>query len=68
MKAAYSRLSMLTKLKYTGVSKKDLLEIYFLLVRSRAEYMSVAWHSSLTVEQDHKIENIKKNLIKDNPW
>ena len=58
VKAAYSRLSMLTKLKYTGVSKKDLFEIYFLFVRSRVEYMSVAWHNSLTAEQDHKIENI----------
>ena len=64
VKSAYSRLSMLTKLKYTGVSRKDLLEIYSLFVRSRAEYMSVVWHSSLTVEQDHKIENIQKTSLK----
>ena len=63
-KAAYSRISMLSKLKYTGVSMKDLLEIYSLFVRSRAEYMSVAWHSSLTVEEDHKIENIQKTSLK----
>ena len=37
VKAAYSRLSMLTKLKYGGVSEKDFLEIYFLFVRSRVE-------------------------------
>ena len=46
---------MLTKLKYTGVNRRDLLEIYSLFVRSRAEYMSVAWHSSLTAEEEHKI-------------
>ena len=60
VKSAYSRISMLSKLKYTGVSAKDLLKIYALFVRSCAEYISVAWHSSLTVEQALKIENIQK--------
>ena len=55
---------MLTKLKYTWVNRKDLLEIYSLFVRSRAEYMSVAWHSSLTAEEEHKIENIQKTSLK----
>jgi hypothetical protein len=64
VKSAYSRISMLSKLKYTGVSNKDLLEIYSLFVRSRAEYMSVVWHSSLTVAEDHKIENIQKTSLK----
>ena len=64
VKSAYSRVSMLSKLKYTGVSTKDLLDIYSLFVRSRAEYMSVAWHSSLTVAESHKIENIQKTSLK----
>ena len=64
VRSAYGRLSMLTKLKYTGVNRRDLLEIYSLFVRSRAEYMSVAWHSSLTAEEDHKIENIQKTSLK----
>ena len=64
VKSAYSRVSMLSKLKYTGVSMKDLLDIYSLFVRSRAEYMSVAWHSSLTVAESHKIENIQKTSLK----
>ena len=58
VKSAYSRISMLSKLKYTGVSTKDLLEIYSLFIRSRAEYMSVVWHSSLTLIEDKKIENL----------
>ena len=63
-KSAYSRISMLTKLKYVGVSTEDLLEIYSLFIRSRAEYVSVVWHSSLTVEQTRKIENIQKTSLK----
>ena len=50
-KSAYSRISMISKLKYVGVTKEDLLDIYKLFIRSRAEYLSVVWHSSLTVEQ-----------------
>ena len=63
-KSAYSRISMLTKLKYIGVSTEDLIEIYSLFIRSRAEYVSVVWHSSLTVEQTKKIENIQKTSLK----
>ena len=45
---AYSRLSMLTKLKYVGTSTEDLVDIYILFVRSAAEYCSVVFHSSMT--------------------
>ena len=48
-KRAYAKLSMLTKLKYAGVKQKDLVQIYCLFLRSRAEYCSVASHDSLTV-------------------
>ena len=64
VKSAYSRISMLTKLKYTGVKIEDLIDIYKLFIRSRAEYLSVTWHSSLTVAQSHKIENIQKTSLK----
>ena len=47
-KSAYAKLNMLTKLKYAGVSVKDLVETYTLFIRSRAEYVSVAFHSSIT--------------------
>ena len=63
-KSAYSRISMLSKLKYVGVCRKDLLQIYCLFIRSRAEYCSVAFHSSLTQEQSRKIENIQKTSLK----
>ena len=63
-KKAYSRLSMVTKLKYAGVSHDDLLEIYVLFIRSVTEYCSVAFHSSLTVEQSNKLEQIQKVCLK----
>ena len=55
-KSAYSRLSLLTKLKYVGVSKEDLLDIYKLFIRSVAEYCSVVFHSTLTQQQSEKIQ------------
>ena len=64
IRSAYARISMLTKLKYTGVNTQDLVEIYSLFIRSRAEYMSVVWHSSLTAEEANKIENIQKTCLK----
>ena len=63
VKSAYSRISMLSKLRYTGVSSTDLFEIYALFVRSRAEYMSVVWHSSLTLLEANKIKNIQKTSL-----
>ena len=46
---AYSRMSMLTKLKYVGVSMEDLIDIYIMYIRSVTEYCSVTFHSSLSV-------------------
>ena len=64
IKKAYSRLSLLTKLKYVGVSKDDLLEIYILFIRSVLEYCCVAFHSSLTVEQSKTLETVQKVCLK----
>ena len=61
---AYSRISMLTKLKYVGVSIEDLLDIYILYIRSVAEYCSVAFHSSLSQADIVKIERIQKTCLK----
>ena len=61
---AYSRMSMLTKLKYVGVKTEDLIEIYTLFIRSITEYCAVAFHSSLTVAQATDIERIQKTSLK----
>ena len=42
---------MLTKLKYAGVSKENLILLYKLHIRSCLEYCVVAWHSSLSSQQ-----------------
>ena len=46
------------------MSTQDLTEIYPLFIQSRAEYVSVVWHSTLTIEQSKKIENIQKTSLK----
>ena len=61
---AYFRISMLTKLRYVGVSTKDLIETYVLFIRSVTEYCAVAFHSSLTIEQTTDIERIQKTCLK----
>ena len=60
-KKAYTRVSVLTKLKYIGISTEDLITIYILFIRSLTEYCSVVFHSSLTVRQSDKIETIQKH-------
>ena len=56
-KAAYSRISMLTKLSYAGVSKDDLIHLYKMFIRSKLEYCVVPMHSSLTNQQKAKLEH-----------
>ena len=64
IRKAFSRMSMLTKLKYVGVPRKDLLEVYILFIRSLVEYCSVVWHSRLTVEQRTNLERVQKTCLR----
>ena len=59
MKRTYASMSILTKLKYAGLSRKKLIHIFSLFVRSYTEYCSVAWHDSLTQEQTKAIERLQ---------
>ena len=61
---AYARLTMLTKLKYAGVSQEDLVHIYILYIRSVLEYCSVLWHSTLTGDQSQNLEKVQKTCLK----
>ena len=63
-KRAYSRVSMLTKLKYVWVPIEYLIEIFVLFIRSTLEYCAVAFHSSLTVDQATDIERVQKTCLK----
>ena len=63
-KKAYSRLTMLSKLKYAGIKTNDLLTIYKLYIRSVTEYCSVVFHTSLSQILCKKLENIQKTCLK----
>ena len=55
-KKAYMKVSMLTKLQYAGVKPDDLILIYKMFIRSTLEYNSVAFHSSLSSQQEVALE------------
>ena len=55
---------MLTKLKYVGVSRKDLLDVCILFIRSVTEYCAVVFHFSLTQDDTRKVEQIQKTCLK----
>ena len=63
-KRAYARLTLITKLKYVGVSTEDLVHLYILYIRSVLEYCSVLWHSTLTTAQSYNLERVQKTCIK----
>ena len=63
-KKAYSRVSILSKLKYAGICTEDLITIYMLFIRSLTEYCSVVFHSSLTLKQSNKLEAIQKTCLR----
>ena len=63
-KKAYSRIKMLTKLKYIGTNIEDLVHIYCIHIRSYAEYCSTVFHSSLTEKLTRKIEAIQKTSLR----
>ena len=63
-KKAYTRIKMLSKLKYAGMKTEDLINIYILHIRSVTEYCSTAFHSSLTVEQSRKLESIQRTALR----
>ena len=55
---------MLSKLKYAGISRSDLLTVYKLFIRSVLEYCSVSFHTSLTNDQSRKIEGVQSTCLK----
>ena len=63
-RTAFSRMGMLSKLKYVGVPIEDPIEIYCLFIRSTAEYCSAVFTTSLTCEQERKHTNIEKTALK----
>ena len=63
-KGAFTRMSMLTKLKYLGVCQSDLLDVYKLFIWSVLEYYLVVWHSRLTGEDKIILERVQKTSLR----
>ena len=63
-KKAYSRISLLSKLKYVGLSTQDLLKTYISFIRVLLEYACVVWHSTLTVNQICALERVQKPCLR----
>ena len=56
-KRAYMIMSFLSKLKYAGISRQELIHNYKQFIRTTLEYCSVAFHSSLSEDQSNKLEH-----------
>ena len=63
-KKAYTRVAMLTKLRYAGVNVDDLITIYKTFIRSTLEYNSVVFHSSLHSQQEEALERCQSVCLK----
>ena len=55
---------MLSKLKYAGICRSDLILIYKLFIRSLMEYCSVTFHTALTIDQSKKLEGVQSTCLK----
>ena len=60
VKRATSRMLILRKLKEFDVPKCDILTIYILFIRSIIEQSSVLWSSSLTLDDQQRLERVQK--------
>ena len=55
-KKEYMRMGFLSKLRYAGLNRRELVRNYKQFVRTALEYCSVAYHSSLTDAQSNLLE------------
>ena len=59
-----SKLWTLRRIKEIGGSTKDLLDVYFLQIRSKCEMACPSWNGSLTVKDIEDLEKIQKTALK----
>ena len=58
------RLWMLTHLRHAGMHTNSLLNMYFSLIRSVADFAAPAYHSLLTANQSEALERIQKKALR----
>ena len=64
LKISYSRLWSISRLKYAGVSDKDIFHFYTMKIRTVLEYSAPVFTSMLTQQDIHDIERIQKIVLK----
>ena len=64
VKNANSKMKMLQVASKFIRNKNDLLHIYKTFIRSRLEFSSVVWHSSLSKSNENDIERVQKSALK----
>ena len=55
---------MLRNLKRSGFNTGELLTVYKTMIRPVADYAAVVYHSSLTDEQDERLERLQNQALK----
>ena len=56
----YQRMVILRKLYEFNVPQKDLVQIYYMYIRSILEYNSSVWFSAITQEEKNNIERVQR--------
>ena len=63
-KAMRARYWTLRNLKGNGFNSEELVQVYKTMIRPLAEYGCPAYHSSLTDEQDERLERLQDHALK----
>ena len=64
VKRANARMELLRRLAHFSAPVKDMIQIYITYIRSILEQSCVIWHSSLTEEDNQKLERVQKNACR----
>lgn len=64
VKAFRARYWTLRNLKGNGFNNEELVQVYKTMIRPLAEYGCPAYHSSLTDEQDERLERLQDHALK----
>ena len=59
-----SRLWTIRNLKNSGFTEEELVKVFTTIIRPVLEYAAVVYHSSLTDEQDERLEGLQNTALK----
>ena len=62
-KKASQRLYLLCLLRRAGVAPEDIVQTYTSMLRPVLEYACEVWHTHLTAEQSHALEQVQKRAL-----